>query len=56
MREGKSIMENMTDVFGGTGPSINWLLPTAVWFPGHELAYGYITSEEEEALTLADAV
>lgn len=55
MREGKSMMENMTEVFGGSGPSFSWILPTAVWFPDRELAFGYITHEEEEPLAMRDA-
>lgn len=49
------MMENMTEVFGGSGPSLSWILPTAVWFPDRELAFGYITHEEEEPLAMRDA-
>ena len=52
------MVENLSEVFGGKGPSIHWLLPTPVYFPDRELAYGYITEYEEQPLvdTVVDTV
>ena len=52
--ERRSMMENLAEVFGGTGPSITWILPTQVHFENPELSFGYIVTEDQEPLVAAD--
>lgn len=52
----RSALENMTEVFGGKGMSIWWLLPTDPFFPDRELVYGYIVDEENRPLAAGDVM